>query len=44
MAYDGGRSEADFVSFLNDKCGTHRAVGGGLNDKVRLAPPMNTLR
>jgi protein disulfide-isomerase A6 len=35
-AYEGGRSEADFVSFLNKKCGTQRAVGGGLNDEVRI--------
>ncbi len=34
-AYEGGRSEADFVKFLNDKCGTQRAVGGGLSDEVR---------
>jgi len=32
--YDGGRSEAEFVSFLNEKCGTHRAVGGGLTDEA----------
>ena len=37
IAYEGGRTEADFVSFLNEKCGTHRAVGGGLNDKVSSA-------
>jgi protein disulfide-isomerase A6 len=30
--YDGGRSEADIVAYLNEKCGTQRAVGGGLND------------
>lgn len=33
-SYEGGRSEEAFVSFLNDKCGTHRAVGGGLNDQA----------
>jgi len=33
-SYEGGRSEEAFVSFLNEKCGTHRAVGGGLNDQV----------
>ncbi|PFH52990.1 hypothetical protein AMATHDRAFT_138908 [Amanita thiersii Skay4041] len=33
-AYNGGRTEADFVNFLNEKCGTHRAVGGGLNDEA----------
>ena len=38
LDYDGGRTEADFVDFLNEKCGTHRAVGGGLNDKVSLDP------
>jgi thiol-disulfide isomerase/thioredoxin len=32
--YEGGRQEADFVEFLNEKCGTYRAVGGGLNDQV----------
>ncbi|KAJ6619763.1 protein disulfide isomerase [Mycena sp. CBHHK59/15] len=32
--YNGGRSEADFVEFLNEKCGTHRAVGGGLSDSA----------
>jgi len=38
VAYEGGRDEAAFVSFLNEKCGTHRAVGGGLTDKAgRLA-------
>ena len=34
IAYQGGRGEADFVEFLNEKCGTHRAVGGGLNSQV----------
>ncbi|KAI0303760.1 thioredoxin-like protein [Multifurca ochricompacta] len=34
VAYEGGRKEADFVEFLNEKCGTHRAVGGGLNDQA----------
>lgn len=29
--YNGGRSEADFVEFLNEKTGTHRAPGGGLD-------------
>ena len=33
-SYEGGRSEADFVEFLNQKCGTNRAVGGGLNEQV----------
>jgi len=29
--YTGGRSEKDFVTFLNEKAGTHRLVGGGLD-------------
>ena len=32
--YSGPRGEADLVKFLNSKCGTFRAVGGGLNSKV----------
>ena len=29
--YSGGRTEADLVKFLNEKAGTHRAPGGGLD-------------
>lgn len=29
--YTGGRTEADFVQYINEKSGTHRAVGGGLD-------------
>jgi len=32
--YTGARSEAAFVEYLNEKCGTQRAVGGGLNDQA----------
>lgn len=31
IAYSGGRTEADLISFMNDKAGTQRVVGGGLN-------------
>ena len=34
QAYEGGRSEKDFVEFLNEKTGTYRMVGGGLNAKA----------
>lgn len=34
ILYEGGRSEADFVEYLNEKCGTQRKVGGGLTEKV----------
>jgi protein disulfide-isomerase A6 len=29
--YSGGRSEEALVAFLNEKAGTHRAVGGGVD-------------
>jgi len=32
--YDGEREEEDFINFLNEKCNTHRKVGGGLDDKA----------
>lgn len=30
--YEGGRAEKDFVEYLNEKAGTFRLPGGGLND------------
>lgn len=41
--YSGGRSEADFVSFLNDKAGTHRSVGGGLDRYAGTIEAMNSI-
>ncbi|EIW84274.1 protein disulfide isomerase [Coniophora puteana RWD-64-598 SS2] len=41
--YDGGRSEQDFVDFLNEHCNTHRAVGGGFNDDAGRVPELDTL-
>lgn len=32
--YEGPRTEEALVEFLNKKCGKHRAVGGGLNEKA----------
>ncbi|KAI9794902.1 MAG: hypothetical protein M1833_007349 [Piccolia ochrophora] len=34
VPYEGGRSEKDFVDFLNEHAGTHRLVGGGLDAKA----------
>jgi len=31
LPYDGGRSEKDFIDFINANAGTHRTVGGGLD-------------
>ena len=42
LAYEGGRDEASFVAYLNEKCGTQRAVGGGLNEEV--GPPISFLQ
>ena len=41
--YDRGRSEQDFVDFLNEHCGTHRAVGGGFNDAAGRIQELDTL-
>ncbi|KAF2453233.1 disulfide-isomerase tigA [Lineolata rhizophorae] len=41
--YEGGRSEADFVAFLNEKAGTRRAVGGGLNTAAGTIEAFDTL-
>jgi len=30
--YSSGRSEQDFIDYLNEKCGTNRVAGGGVND------------
>jgi len=32
--YSGGRSEQNFIDFLNEKCGTNRVSGGGVDDKA----------
>jgi len=42
-AYAGGRDEQAFVDFLNEQCGTHRAVGGGLNDLAGRVPSLDEL-
>ena len=34
LNYEQGRSEKDFVDYLNEKAGTHRLVGGGLSDSA----------
>ena len=36
IEYEGERTEQAFVDFLNEKCGTKRAVGGELNSEVSL--------
>jgi protein disulfide-isomerase A6 len=41
--YDGGRSESDFVQFLNLKAGTHRMVGGGLDNKAGTVDSLDSI-
>ncbi|OBZ67643.1 Protein disulfide-isomerase tigA [Grifola frondosa] len=41
--YNGDRTEEAFVAYLNEKCGTHRSVGGLLNDLAGRLPELDTL-
>ncbi|CAG8603017.1 7388_t:CDS:2 [Paraglomus occultum] len=41
--YDKSRSEEDFVKYLNEKCGTERQVGGGLNEKAGKIPELDAI-
>ncbi|XP_065828388.1 uncharacterized protein [Oscarella lobularis] len=41
--YSGGRETSDFITFLNDKCGTHRVEGGGLDSSAGLIDELNVL-
>ncbi|KAI8984046.1 thioredoxin-like protein [Mycotypha africana] len=34
ISYEGPRTEAGFIEFLNEKCGTQRKVGGGVEATV----------
>jgi len=43
VAYDKPRSEVDFTSFLNEHCGTYRALGGGLNDQAGRVASLDAL-
>jgi protein disulfide-isomerase A6 len=43
VAYEGGRSEADFVSFLNKNAGTHRVVGGTLDTTAGTIEALDTV-
>lgn len=42
-AYTGGRTEKDFVDFLNQKAGTHRTVGGGLDATAGTVAALDSL-
>ncbi|KAI0201263.1 thioredoxin-like protein [Astrocystis sublimbata] len=40
-SYDGGRSEADLLEFINSKADTHRVPGGGLDAKAGTIDILN---
>ena len=42
-AYEGGRSQKDLIDFLNDKTGTHRTPGGGLDAKAGTIDALDSL-
>ena len=41
--YAGGRTEPDFVEFMNEKAGTHRLVGGGLDLKAGTIDALDSI-
>ncbi|KAI7871642.1 thioredoxin-like protein [Spinellus fusiger] len=43
MAYEGPRTEAGFVEYLNTHCKTHRTVGGGLTAAAGRTHALDTL-
>ena len=43
VPYEGGRSEKDLIDFMNEKAGTHRVVGGGLNAKAGTIAALDTI-
>lgn len=41
--YSGARTEEAFITFINEKAGTHRAVGGGLDATAGTIEAFNTI-
>ncbi|KAI0686031.1 protein disulfide isomerase [Cytidiella melzeri] len=41
--YEEGRTEEDFVSFLNKRCGTHRSAGGLLDEAAGRHPEFDSI-
>ncbi|RFU33548.1 hypothetical protein B7463_g2815, partial [Scytalidium lignicola] len=42
-AYSGGRTEKDIVSYINEKAGTHRTPGGGLDSSAGTIEALDAL-
>ncbi|ORY41126.1 thioredoxin-like protein [Neocallimastix californiae] len=43
VSYSEGRDEITFVRYLNEKCGTHRLPGGGLDNSAGRDPEIDKL-
>ncbi|KAH6978620.1 thioredoxin-like protein [Fusarium venenatum] len=43
VAYESGRTEQAFVDWINEKAGTHRVVGGGLDNIAGTVESLDTL-
>lgn len=43
IPYTGGRTEADLITFMNDKAGTHRTVGGSLDTIAGTIPSLDEI-
>ncbi|KFH47658.1 Protein disulfide-isomerase-like protein [Hapsidospora chrysogenum ATCC 11550] len=43
VAYEGGRNEKDFLDFVNEKVGTHRVPGGGLDISAGTIGALDTV-
>lgn len=43
VPYEGGRTEKEFVEFVNTKTGTHRLPGGGLDDNAGTIPTLDSI-
>jgi len=42
-AYNGGRSQEDFITYLNARCGLKRVAGGGLTDDAGRVEALDAL-
>ena len=43
IPYTGGRSESDLITFMNEKAGTHRTAGGGLDAIAGTIPSLDDI-
>ena len=43
IAYEGARSEEAFITYLNEKAGTHRMVGGGLDSSAGTVDSLDAI-